>query len=257
MQKADEDAYVHSMRSQIRNEKTTLPALQTVGNTEKLFLYNLSRRFRVQILFIEHTSSNQTAQHIYNRRPSLQSYQLHPVRYEDVPQTRNAHRFVEQSHRRITLCSHPRSFQAFKKSQISLQKLGLIVSIIADIMAIATEIKPINRTAIPEHGALVLAAGPVGAAVVAVAREQLGKESSDAAVPGHLGDVGAEEGKGASTLRRAGDRLRRRGRASVGKGPRRDETKEGVNVEEEMMMMIPDGELASHQSWEPKIWVWE
>lgn len=74
-------------RSQIRNQKTILPASQTIGNTEKLFLYNLSRRFRVQILFKKHTSPNQTAQHIYNRRPSLQSYQLHPVRYEHVPQT--------------------------------------------------------------------------------------------------------------------------------------------------------------------------
>ncbi|KAK9123245.1 hypothetical protein Sjap_012847 [Stephania japonica] len=83
--------------------------------------------------------------------------------------------------------------QALKKRQIGLQKRGLIVSIVANIMAIAAEIQPIDGPLIPQHRPAVLPTRPIGSAVVPVPREQLRQKGPNPAVPRHLRDVRPEQ----------------------------------------------------------------
>lgn len=101
-------------------------------------------------------------------------------------------------------------------------------------MAIAAKVEPVDGAAVPEEGAAVLAAGPIGAAVVAVAREELGEDGAEAAVPGGLGDVGAEEGESAAG---GGRRGRRRGAAVGG-----EEGAEGGEEEEAVEKFGEGGE---------------
>lgn len=99
------------------------------------------------------------------------------------------------------LGGHLRPLQTPEEIQIRPEKLSLVVIVVPNVVTIAAEIEPVDRAAIPEEGSAGLAAGPVGAAVMAVAGEELGDEAAGTAVPGDFGYVRAEEGDGAAGLR--------------------------------------------------------
>lgn len=99
------------------------------------------------------------------------------------------------------LGGHLRPLQTPEEIQIRPEKLSLVVIVVPNVVTIAAEIEPVDRAAIPEEGSAGLAAGPVGAAVMPVAGEELGGESAGTAVPGDFGYVRAEEGDGAAGLR--------------------------------------------------------
>jgi len=74
------------------------------------------------------------------------------------------------------------ALEAAEEGQVSAEELGLVVGVVGHVVAVAAKVEVVDGAAVPEHGAGLLAAGPVGSAVVAVAREQLRQPRPRAAV---------------------------------------------------------------------------
>jgi hypothetical protein len=85
------------------------------------------------------------------------------------------------------------ALEAAEEGEVGAEELGLVVGVVGHVVAVAAEVEVVDGAAVPEHGAGLLAAGPVGAAVVAVAREQLGQPRPRAAVPRQLRHVRPEQ----------------------------------------------------------------
>jgi hypothetical protein len=85
------------------------------------------------------------------------------------------------------------ALEAAEEGEVGAEELGLVVGVVGHVVAVAAEVEVVDGAAVPEHGAGLLAAGPVGAAVVAVAREELGQPRPRAAVPRQLRHVRPEQ----------------------------------------------------------------
>jgi hypothetical protein len=87
----------------------------------------------------------------------------------------------------------PTALEAAEEGEVGAEELGLVVGVVGHVVAVAAEVEVVDGAAVPEHGAGLLAAGPVGPAVVAVAREQLRQPRPRAAVPRQLCHVRPEQ----------------------------------------------------------------
>ena len=110
--------------------------------------------------------------------------------------TCSAHCFVYMSNMSVSFGLHVWPLQALKKCQVSLKQLGLIVRVVADIVAVATEVQPIDWSPVPDKRSVVLPTRPIGPAIMPVSWEQLRKKRSSTCVPWDLRNIRPETQRG-------------------------------------------------------------